>query len=121
LYAWGDSSFDDDCSGGDEEKIIAPGQILIFVSGNYPILGTQMLYFLDPVLRKRAELPPPSEYITIDGQRVEKQRPAALARNRISKPESVPPDGDPYTHGERSFFEEIQMEGDLLTDAEEQD
>jgi type IV secretion system protein VirD4 len=108
---------------GDDEKIIGPGQILIFVSGNYPILGTQMLYFLDPVLRKRAELPPPSEYITIDGGRVEKQKPAALARNRVSRPESTPTDSDSYTHGERSFFEEIQLEGDLSgdDDAEEQD
>src|SRR5436309_13046372 len=30
---------------GDSERIIAPGQMLIFVSGHYPILGTQMLYF----------------------------------------------------------------------------
>ena len=27
---------------GDTEKIVAPGQMLIFVSGNYPILGTQI-------------------------------------------------------------------------------
>ena len=27
---------------------MAPGQMLIFVSGHHPILGTQMLYFLDP-------------------------------------------------------------------------
>jgi len=48
---------------GDSEKIVAPGQMLIFVSGHYPILGTQMLYFLDPVLSDRAELPPPVEFV----------------------------------------------------------
>jgi type IV secretion system protein VirD4 len=41
------------------ERITAPGQSLIFVSGGYPILGTQMLYFLDPVLADRAKMPPP--------------------------------------------------------------
>ena len=39
---------------GDQEKIIAPGDMLIFVSGHYPIYGTQMLYFFDPILRSRA-------------------------------------------------------------------
>jgi type IV secretion system protein VirD4 len=47
---------------GDLERIVAPGQMLIFVSGHYPILGTQMLYFSDPVLAPRAEIPPPTEF-----------------------------------------------------------
>src|SRR5436309_1275710 len=45
---------------GDEERIVAPGQMLIFISGHRPILGTQMLYFLDPYLSARAEIPPPT-------------------------------------------------------------
>jgi type IV secretion system protein VirD4 len=45
---------------GDQERIVAPGQMLIFVSGHYPILGTQMLYFFDPILNERAKIPPPS-------------------------------------------------------------
>ena len=47
---------------GSSERIVAPGQMLIFVSGHFPILGTQMLYFLDPVLNARAALPPPAEF-----------------------------------------------------------
>jgi len=43
----------------DSERIVAPGQMLIFVSGQYPILGTQLLYFSDPVLSERAQIPPP--------------------------------------------------------------
>src|SRR5204863_8408715 len=31
---------------GDSERITTPRQMLIFVSGHYPILSTQMLYFL---------------------------------------------------------------------------
>src|SRR5690242_16021206 len=46
-------------SAGDTEKIVAPGQMLIFVSGHFPILGTQMLYFADPELARRAAIPPP--------------------------------------------------------------
>jgi type IV secretion system protein VirD4 len=46
---------------GPSERIVAPGQMLIFVGGEYPILGTQMLYFFDPILRARAQIPPPAE------------------------------------------------------------
>ena len=34
---------------GAGERIVAPGDMLIFVSGHYPIYGTQILYFTDPV------------------------------------------------------------------------
>ena len=50
---------------GHQEKIIAPGDMLIFVSGHYPIYGTQMLYFFDPILRSRAEIPPPTKFYSI--------------------------------------------------------
>jgi type IV secretion system protein VirD4 len=55
---------------GDKQRIVAPGDMLIFVSGQYPILGKQMLYFSDPVLRMRSEMPPPkgtSPIATDDG------------------------------------------------------
>jgi type IV secretory pathway TraG/TraD family ATPase VirD4 len=40
--------------------------MLILVSGHYPILGTQMLYFADPELKKRSEIAPPLEFIAIE-------------------------------------------------------
>ena len=52
-------------STGHQEKIIAPGDMLIFVSGYSPIYGTQMLYFADPILRSRAEIPPPTKLYSI--------------------------------------------------------
>ena len=52
-------------STGHQEKIIAPGDMLIFVSGYPPIYGTQMLYFRDPILRSRAEIPPPTKFYSI--------------------------------------------------------
>lgn len=40
---------------GTAERIVAPGDMLIFVSGHYPIYGTQILYFTDTVLAKRGD------------------------------------------------------------------
>ncbi len=62
--------------GGESEQIVAPGQMLIFVSGHYPILGTQMLYFLDPALSARAALPPPTELLTLEDGQAEPQKAA---------------------------------------------
>lgn len=92
------------------ERIVAPGQMLIFVSGHFPILGTQMLYFLDPVLRVRAELAPPSDFYQIEDGSVIRQRAIAKTRNRISKPETTPADASELTECEKGFIEELQLE-----------
>ena len=55
---------------GDAERIIAPGHMLIFVSGQHPILGTQMLYFLDPRLKAWSEIPPPAKLVSIQGGQI---------------------------------------------------
>ncbi len=91
------------------ERITAPGQMLIFVSGHYPILGTQMLYFLDPVLRSRAEMPPPQDFITVENGRASPQKATDRTRHRISKPELVAPDAATLTPGEKGFLEELQL------------
>jgi len=44
---------------GDNERIVRPGDMLIFTAGHRPIYGKQMLYFFDKVLRTRSEMPPP--------------------------------------------------------------
>ncbi len=49
------------------ERIVAPGQMLIFIAGQHPILGTQMLYFLDPTLKAWSEIPPPAKLVSIQG------------------------------------------------------
>jgi type IV secretion system protein VirD4 len=36
--------------------------MLIFVSGHRPIYGRQMLYFFDPILHFRAQIPPPQQF-----------------------------------------------------------
>ncbi|MGH9774194.1 MAG: type IV secretory system conjugative DNA transfer family protein [Candidatus Acidiferrales bacterium] len=75
--------------GGNQEKIIAPGDMLIFVSGHYPIYGTQMLYFFDPILRSRAEIPPSTKFYSIHDGGLSPQDPLPDFAPR-SKPTSGP-------------------------------
>ena len=97
-------------SDGASEKIVAPGQMLIFVSGHYPILGTQMLYFLDPELTRRAAIEPPKEFVALEDGQAIPQPPFNRTRNAISKPELLPPIlAEPTTHAERSFVEELGL------------
>ncbi|HTU48522.1 MAG TPA: type IV secretory system conjugative DNA transfer family protein [Bryobacteraceae bacterium] len=96
---------------GDEVKIVGPGQMLIFISGHYPILGTQMLYFLDPVLSARAELPPPIDLVTIENRQVYPQKPIALARHQISRPEATSEIGE-INHPEIEFLDEFEFTGE---------
>jgi type IV secretion system protein VirD4 len=72
---------------GTAERIVSPGDMLIFVSGHYPIYGTQILYFTDSVLAERAAIPPPTECLAIEEGRAVRQRPADRTRNVISAAE----------------------------------
>jgi type IV secretion system protein VirD4 len=72
---------------GAAERITAPGDMLIFVSGHHPIYGTQILYFSDPVLVKRAAIPPPTTFLAIEGGAVHGQRPMDRTSNVISRAE----------------------------------
>ena len=60
---------------GENEKIVAAGDMLIFVSGHFPIYGKQMLYFFDPILKSRAEIPPPRQFYCIRNGAVTTQGP----------------------------------------------
>src|SRR6201986_1372239 len=80
---------------GDSEVITEPGDMLIFVSGHFPILGMQMLYFADPALARRSAIPPPETT-----QRQIPTRQPVL----IDKPEFVT-DDDVTTGLERGFVE----------------
>src|SRR5580693_4107512 len=92
---------------GPQERIVAPGQMLIFVSGHHPILCTQMLYFLDPLLNSRAEIAPPTEFLTReDGQPVP-QLPLNRTRHVVSKPEIAPDETE--SESDRAFAEEYSL------------
>ena len=92
---------------GSSEKIVAPGDMLIFVSGHFPILGMQMLYFFDPELQRRAAISPPTDLQTLDGKAVVKQKPIDRTSNVISKPEVVVAE-EATSHLEKGFLEELQ-------------
>src|SRR3954451_8739096 len=91
-------------SDGTSERITAPGDMLIFVSGHHPIHGTQILYFSDPVLSKRAAIPPPTEFTTIEEGHVNPQKAADRTANVISKPEVSPA---PVSTMERAFVDAV--------------
>jgi len=40
---------------------LIPGDMLIFLAGHYPVLGTQTIYLADPELVRRSQIPPPSK------------------------------------------------------------
>ena len=48
-----------------KEVIAEAGEMVVFVAGENPIKGTQVLYFLDPVFRRRAAIPAPPSGSTI--------------------------------------------------------
>lgn len=92
---------------GSSEKIVAPGDMLIFVSGHFPILGMQMLYFFDPELQRRAAIAPPGSLQMLDGKAVVGQKPIDRTSNMISKPEVVVTE-DATSQLEKGFLEELQ-------------
>jgi len=88
---------------GDSERIVAPGDMLIFVSGHYPIYGRQVLYFADPEFAKRVAEPPPDAFYAIEEGRVRRQRPRDRTANVLSKVELLPAeDSMTGTHGGNS-------------------
>jgi type IV secretion system protein VirD4 len=93
---------------GASERIVAPGQMLIFVSGHRPILGTQMLYFLDPVLKARAEIAPLTELVMVEDGNAVPQKPLNRTPHAISRPETLPDEHGPLTLAEESFFNELK-------------
>jgi type IV secretion system protein VirD4 len=40
-------------------NVVEPGDMLIFMAGQTPIYGKQILYFMDPVFSARAKIPAP--------------------------------------------------------------
>ncbi len=121
-------------STGHQEKIIAPGDMLIFVSGYPPIYGTQMLYFRDPILRSRAEIPPPTKFYSIHdgglspqdplpdmvppkpapGQR-QRRRPGSSSGSGPETPtlfDQRPPSADATHQPPKSFVERLDLDSE---------
>jgi type IV secretion system protein VirD4 len=104
---------------GEKERIVAPGQMLIFVSGNYPILGTQMLYFFDPVFKMRSEIHPPEKFLSLQKRlpllaapAAVETTPAAESPRVLSRPEQPTAES---SDDEQAFLAQLD-----LWDAEEE-
>jgi type IV secretion system protein VirD4 len=100
---------------GAEERIVAPGQMLIFVSGHHPILGTQMLYFLDPALNSRAEVAPPTSFIALeDGKPIPQhalnRTPHVISKAEVVSPPECEPIDEPLSGVEHHLVEELHLE-----------
>jgi type IV secretion system protein VirD4 len=97
---------------GGAEKIVAPGHMVIFVSGHHPILGTQILYFSDPVLSKRAKIPPPQTFFSIAKEgNVVPQLAFEKTAHEISKAETFKPEErneQNQSPGMQSFLREME-------------
>jgi len=82
---------------GWKQKIVAPGDMLIFMSGTRPIYGTQMLYFMDPVLSERAAVPPPTKFYQLQHQdnienerEIDFEKEEAMVRPQLSMAFTIP-------------------------------
>jgi type IV secretion system protein VirD4 len=49
-------------------NVIEPGDMLIFMAGQTPIYGKQILYFIDPIFSARAKLPAPEKSDVLSGK-----------------------------------------------------
>lgn len=45
-------------------RIVESGEMVVFVAGERPIFGTQILYFLDPTFERCARIEPPASGTT---------------------------------------------------------
>src|SRR5207302_641622 len=91
---------------GDSERIVAPGQMLIFVSGQHPILGTQLLYFLDPTLKAWSEIPPPAKLVSIQGGHISPLLETLKVNRSMKGPGRQPENAEVLTEIERAFIED---------------
>jgi hypothetical protein len=97
----------------DTERIVAPGKMLIFVGGQHPILGTQMLYFLDPTLKAWSEIPPPTELVSIQGGSIV-PLPVTVKVNRSTKEaERQPENAERLTETESAFIEAFRQQREV--------
>jgi len=87
------------------ERIVGPGQMLIFIAGQHPILGTQMLYFLDPTLKAWSEIPPPAKLVSIQGGSIVPLLETLNVNRSTKKSGGQPEDAELLTEIERAFIE----------------
>ena len=79
---------------GEHERIVAPGEALIFVQGQYVIRGSQLLYFQDAYFAGRSTMQAPTLRYSIEDGKLVPQRDLVVGRTLLAPPElaeHVPP------------------------------
>src|SRR5262245_58876938 len=104
---------------GASERIVAPGDMLIFVSGHYPIYGKQVLYFVDPEFAKRAAEPSPQHFYAIDEGTVRRQPPLERTATMLSRVEELPANASATkdTDGGHGGADPFSFDGDEISTA----
>jgi hypothetical protein len=80
--------------------------MLIFIAGQHPILGTQMLYFLDPTLKAWSEVPPPAKLVSIQGGSIVPLLGTLKVNRPVKGPGQQPKNAEVLTELERAFIED---------------
>jgi type IV secretion system protein VirD4 len=98
--------------GTPNEKIIGPGDMLIFLAGEHPIYGVQILYFLDPEFRRRSQIEPPAAeshaLVSVEQKRL---RPRATELPGAAAPAPVVTEIIPIPKDAHHFFKRSAEEG----------
>jgi len=79
---------------GEQERIVAPGEALIFIQGQYVVRGSQLLYFQDADFAKRSVMRAPTIRYSIEGGVLVPQRERVVGTTLLAPPgllEHLPP------------------------------
>lgn len=87
-------------AGTPQERIVGPGDMLIFIGGIRPIYGVQILFFMDPEFVRRSRLPPPTAAFALNPPQLQK-RPRITDLPAITKPTDVNTDVIPLPQDRR--------------------
>ncbi len=87
--------------------------MLIFIAGQHPILGTQMLYFLDPTLKAWSEIPPPAKLVSIQGGSIVPLLETLKINRSTKKPGRQPAEAELLTETERVFIEWLREQREV--------
>ena len=80
---------------GATERITGPGDMLIFVAGTRPIYGTQILYFNDPELKRRSEIPAPTNTPKLYRPQIATKKPTTAPQRAQADAKAPIPHAEP--------------------------
>jgi len=114
---------------GANRKVVEPGAMLIFVTGVFPIYGTQMLYFVDKELNRRASFLPPKKLFVIDhkgdidSKGTLKLLPASAIKNKqlASTNQAIIPQVQSSTPQAQALNNEVGYDQQLAQETDEDD